>query len=62
MIHGNGASSTNCSIAYTQYGNSFTCNKRMLTKGFQTVVPAIVLGYHAQAARTAVHGVKLSEY
>ena len=29
----------------------------MLTKGFQTVVPAIVLGYHAQAGWTAIYGV-----
>ncbi|SCQ17566.1 hypothetical protein TFUB4_00063 [Tannerella forsythia] len=34
----------------------------MLTERFQTVMLSVMLGNHAQTARTAVHGVKLSEY
>lgn len=46
-------------IADTQHRNSFARNKRLLAEGFQTVVPAVVLGYHAQAGGTAVHGIEL---
>ncbi len=46
-------------IANSQHRNPSARDKRMLAKGFQTVVPAIMLGYHAQAGGTAVHSVEL---
>lgn len=50
------------SVAYTQHGHPFARDKRMLAEGFQAVMPAIVLGYHAQTGRTTVHGVELGKF
>lgn len=50
------------SVAYTQHGHPFARDERMLAEGFETVVPAVVPGYHTQAGGTAVHGVELGEF
>ncbi len=47
------------SIADAQHAHSFARDETPLAKGLQGIAAAIVLGDHAEAGRTAVHGVKL---
>jgi len=46
-----------CGIADTQHTHTLARDERTLPERLQRVSSSIMLGYHAEAGRTAVHGV-----